>query len=197
MTSTVLAQLIRQFRRLPGVGEKTATRYAYHILQADGDVAAQLVQSLQDAKEHIILCERCRDYTEATPCQICSDFVRDEALLCIVEKPQDLFAIERTKEYRGRYFVLHGLISPLKGKGPDALRIDLLQQLLQGGGTKELILAVSSNVEGQATSHYISQLASEQGIAVSRLASGIPIGTDLEYADYATLGKAIAERRSF
>jgi recombination protein RecR len=190
-----LSLLVQRLAKLPGVGEKTATRLAFHILRAPAAYAEELAQAILEVKQKIKQCSVCFQLTEKDPCAICTDERRDPSLLCVVAHPQDLMAIERTGTFRGRYHVLHGVLSPLDGIGPDELRIQPLLGRLAGGEIKEVILATSPNVEGDATALYLSRLMKPLGLRVTRIASGVPIGGDLEYADGVTLNRALESRR--
>jgi recombination protein RecR len=193
--SDPLSQLVQQLAKLPGIGEKTATRLAFHILRAPESYADELARAIVDVKRKLRPCSVCFHLTDRDPCALCSDVRRDPALLCVVALPQDLMAIERTGSFRGRYHVLHGVLSPLDGVGPDDLRIQPLVARLGGGEIEEVILATSPNVEGDATALYLSRLIKPLGIRVTRIASGVPIGGDLEYADGVTLNRALESRR--
>jgi recombination protein RecR len=193
-----IARLVQQLAKLPGIGEKTAARLAFHILRAAPEDAAALAAAINDVKEKIRFCSVCCDLTEADPCTICADQRRDAGLVCVVGQPQDVVAIERTGGYRGRYHVLHGLLSPLDGIGPEDLRVAELVRRCSGdgaGGVAEVILATSSTVEGEATAVYLSKLLRPLGVRASRIATGVPIGGELEYADQLTLARAIDGRR--
>ena len=189
-----LARLVQQLARLPGIGEKTATRLAFHILRVPESYAQELARALVEVKQQLKQCSLCCQLTEADPCAICADARREPSLICVVAQPQDLMAIERTGAFRGKYHVLHGVLSPLDGVGPDDLRIQPLLTRL-GSGVSEVIVATSPNVEGDATALYLARLIKPLGVKVSRIASGVPIGGDLEYADGVTLNRAIEGRR--
>jgi recombination protein RecR len=195
--SDPLNQLVQQLSKLPGVGEKTATRLAFYILRAPESFADELSRAIVDVKRRLRPCSVCFHLTDRDrdPCALCSDARRDPSVLCVVALPQDLMAIERTGSFRGRYHVLHGVLSPLDGVGPDDLRILPLVSRLEGGEIKEVILATSPNVEGDATALYLSRLIKPLGVRVTRIASGVPIGGDLEYADGVTLNRALESRR--
>lgn len=190
-----LANLHQQLRRLPGIGSKTALRLAYHVLDMDREDVEALSRALLDVKDHVHLCKVCFDLCEGDICEICSDPKRDKSTICVVEQPQDVAAMERTKGYNGLYHVLHGSLSPLDGIGPDRLKIRELLLRLQKGGVKEVILANNSDVEGEATANYLAGLIRPTGVKVSRIAHGLPVGGDLEYADELTLYKALENRR--
>ena len=190
-----LANLYEQLRRLPGVGSKTAMRLAYHIIDMPPEEVQQLATALLEAKGHIHYCQRCFNLTDAEECSICDDRSRDCYTICVVEQPQDIAAMERSRGYHGLYHVLHGALSPLDGIGPDNLRIRELLQRLQREAITEIIIATNSNVEGEATATYLAQLLKPVGVRVSRIAHGLPVGGDLEYADEVTLSKALENRR--
>lgn len=190
-----LAKLIEQFRALPGVGAKSAARLAYHILEMDKAAASALAQAIVEAKEKIGYCSQCFNLTDRDPCVICQAEERDASLLCVVEEPRDVVAMERTREYRGLYHVLHGSLSPLDGVGPDQLRIKELLHRLQHGEFHEIIMATNPDVEGEATAMYLARLLKTLGVKVTRIAHGLPMGGDLEYADEVTLSKALENRR--
>jgi recombination protein RecR len=189
-----IARLIQQLGRLPGIGEKTAARLAFHLLRAPPEDAAALASAIAEVKQKIRFCGTCCDLTERDPCLICSDARRDARLICVVAQPQDVIAIERGGGYRGLYHVLHGILSPLDGIGPEDLRIaELIRRC--SGGIDEIILATSPSVEGEATAVYIAKLVRPLGIRPTRIATGVPIGGELEYADQLTLTRAIDGRR--
>jgi recombination protein RecR len=191
--SDPIQRLIQRLARLPGIGEKTATRLAFHILRAPEVQARELAQAVLEVREKIRLCSTCCNLTEADPCAICGDTRRDAHTLCVVAQPTDVLAVERSGDYRGRYHVLHGVLSPLDGVGPEDLRIaELLRRL--SGEIAEVILATSPNVEGEATAMYLARLVKPLGPRVSRIASGVPIGGELEYVDQVTLSRAIEGR---
>jgi recombination protein RecR len=187
--------LIDELGRLPGVGPKSAQRIAFHILQTDATDARRLADAITRVKDTIRFCNRCFNVSEQELCRVCRDPRREEGTLCVVEEPRDLIAIERTREYRGRYHVLGGAISPIDGIGPDDLHVRELIQRLDDEGVVEVILATNPNVEGEATASYLSRLISPLGIRVTRLASGLPVGGDLDYADEVTLARSFAGRR--
>jgi recombination protein RecR len=190
-----LARLVEQFRRLPGIGPKSATRLAYHILAMDREQSRELAAAIIDAKEKIGYCSVCFNLTDCDPCQVCRSDARDAGLICVVEEPQDVAAMERTREYRGRYHVLHGSLSPLDGIGPDELRLKELLARVNSGEVREVIMATNPDVEGEATAMYIARLLKPLGIKVTRIGHGLPVGGDLEYADEVTLSKALENRR--
>jgi len=190
-----LAKLIEQFRRLPGIGPKTAARLAYHVLKCDSKDAEALAKAIIEAKEKIHYCSRCFNFTDIDPCYICQSPERNHELICVVEEPGDVVAMERTREYHGMYHVLHGALSPLEGIGPEQIRLRELLQRLQHEPVKELIMATNPDVEGEATAMYVAKLVKPLGIKVTRIAHGLPVGGDLEYADEVTLSKALENRR--
>lgn len=193
-----IQRLVEAFHRLPGIGPKSAQRLAYHVLRAPEAEARALAEALLEVKERAVLCRRCQNITERDPCAICSDPGRDPAVLCAVEEPLDLVAIERTGGFRGRYHVLHGVISPADGVGPDDLKVQELLARLRGddAAVGEVIVATNPNLEGEATAMYLQRLLGPLGIRVSRLARGLPQGADLEYADDVTLGRALEYRQA-
>lgn len=190
-----LARLVEQFRRLPGIGPKSATRLAYHVLAMDKQQSRELAEAIIEAKEKIGYCSICFNLTDRDPCQVCQSEERVSGQICVVEEPQDVAAMERTREYRGLYHVLHGSLSPLDGVGPDELRIKELLMRMQAGDVQEVIMATNPNVEGEATAMYIARLLKPLGLKVTRIAHGLPMGGDLEYADEVTLSKAFENRR--
>jgi len=190
-------QLIKRLARLPGIGEKTASRLALHILRASREEARELAESIIAVKEKITLCSQCYNLTDADPCKICGGGDRDRSLLCVVEEPGDLFALENSGDFKGLYHVLHGVISPLDGVTPDDIKIQELLKRLEGGQVKEVILATNPTTNGNATALYLSKIISPLGIAVTRIAQGIPMGGDIEYTDEVTLKKAMEGRRQF
>jgi recombination protein RecR len=192
----VVQDLIDELGRLPGVGPKSAQRIAFHILQAEPTDVRRLAAALTEVKEKVRFCAVCGNVAQAEQCRVCQDPRRDPAVICVVEEPKDVVAIERTREFRGRYHVLGGAISPIEGVGPDDLRIRELMTRLADGSVTELILATDPNLEGEATATYLARLVSAMGLKVTRLASGLPVGGDLEYADEVTLGRAFEGRRT-
>ncbi len=193
--SPVVEQLVKAFRCLPGVGPRSAQRMALYLLEKNRAGALELSEALVDAMEKVGNCARCRTLTESELCHICSDPRRDQTLLCVVESPVDVFAIEQAGSYRGRYFVLMGHLSPIDGVGPEELGIDELLALLQGSEITEVILANNTTVEGEATAYYIAEQLRGSGIAVSRIAHGVPVGGELEYVDGGTLSHAFTGRQ--
>jgi recombination protein RecR len=190
-----VSRLIEALQRLPGVGPKTAQRLAYHVLKRPTAEVQGLADALLEVKTRVVHCSHCFNVTDENPCRICGDPRRDPALLCVVEEPNDLLAMERTGEYRGRYHVLLGALSPLDGIGPDELKVRELLERLEGEGVHEVILATNPNVEGDATALYLSKLLRPLGLRVTRIARGLPVGGDLEYADEVTLSRALEGRR--
>ena len=191
-----LDALIQALRCLPGVGPKSAQRMAYHLLQRDQDGARRLADSMKNAVERVRHCNSCNTFTEAEICEICGSLKRDKSLLCVVETPGDLLMMEQTQTYRGLYFVLMGRLSPLDGIGPKDIHIENLIRRASDGSVKEVVLATNFTVEGEATAHYISELLGEQGLKVSRIARGLPVGGELEHVDAGTLAQAFIERRA-
>lgn len=196
VTAEPVAKLIDEFAKLPGVGPKTASRLAYFILRSPREDATALADAILEVKERIVLCSVCFNITEQDPCPICADSQRDRATICVVEEPLDVVALDRTGEYHGLYHVLHGAISPVDGIGPDRLRIRELIARVNSDRPDEVILAMNPNIEGDATAMYIARQLLPKGVTVTRPASGLPVGGDLEYADEVTLGRALAGRRA-
>jgi recombination protein RecR len=190
-----MARLVRQLARLPGIGEKTAGRLAFHILRADRELAESLAEALIALKDQTRLCSICFGLTESDPCPICRDSQRVRDVLCVVEEPGDVMAIERAREFRGRYHVLHGTLAPLDGIGPDELKIQPLLVRLQDETVQEVILATNPTAEGEATALYLAKLLRPMGMRITRIARGLPVGSDLEYADVMTVGRALEGRR--
>jgi len=195
MTPDPLNQLVARLARLPGIGEKTAQRLAFYILRAPPEFARELAGAIEEVVDKVRLCSRCFALTEADLCSFCTDPRRDERTLCVVEGVPDLIAVERTREFKGRYHVLHGVLSPLEGIGPDQLKIKDLIARLHDGHVEEVIVATNPDVEGEATALYLTRLLKPLGIKVSRIAQGLPMGGDLEFADQATLARALSARR--
>jgi recombination protein RecR len=187
--------LIEELGRLPGVGPKSAQRLAFHLLTVDAADAERLAKAITSVKEKVRFCRRCFNVSEQEECRVCRDTRRDPQLLCVVEEPRDLMAIERTGEFRGRYHVLGGAISPMDGVGPDDLHIKELMTRLGEEEINEIVLATNPNIEGEATASYLAKMLKAMGVRVSRIASGLPVGGDLEYADEVTLGRAFSGRR--
>ena len=196
MYEGIVQDLIDELGRLPGIGPKSAQRIAFHLVQADPADVTRLVQVLAEVKDKIRFCELCGNVAEAARCRICGDPRRDQTAICVVEEPKDVAAIERTREFRGRYHVLGGAISPMDGIGPEDLRIRELMTRLADGGVVEVIIATDPNIAGEATATYLTRTLAPLGIRVTRLASGLPVGGDLEYADEVTLGRAFEGRRT-
>ena len=194
MYEGAIQDLIDALGRLPGIGPKSAQRIAFHILQADSEIADSLVDAVRTVKDRVKFCTDCGNVSEEEQCRICRDPRRDSSKICVVEEPKDVIAVERTREFRGKYHVLGGAISPIDGIGPDQLRIRELMQRLSDSTITEIILATDPNLEGEATATYLARLIKPMGISVSRLASGLPVGGDLEYADEVTLGRAFEGR---
>lgn len=190
-----MAHLIEEFSKLPGIGPKSAQRLAYHLLRAPQDHAQGLADAILDMKSRSVLCASCQNITETSPCPICGDEGRERAQICVVEEPLDLVALERARAYRGLYHVLHGVISPMEGIGPEQLKVRELLGRLQSGVVTEVIMATNPTVEGEATAMYLHRLISPLGIRVTRLARGLPAGADLEYADDVTLSRALQGRQ--
>ncbi len=190
-----LARLIERFQKLPGIGAKGAQRLAYHVLRTPRQDADLLCAAIQDVKERVTYCSVCNNITDIDPCVYCTDEGRDRHAICVVEEPQNVAAIERTREFRGLYHVLMGALSPLQGVGPDDLKIKGLLTRVGDGAVTEVVLATNPNVEGEATALYLARLLKPLGIRVSRIATGIPVGSDIEYADEITMSKAFSGRR--
>ena len=190
-----LARLIDELKRLPGIGQKSAQRIAFHLERAPREDVERLSTAILDAKDKIRLCSVCNNLTEQDPCEYCTDPRRDQEVICVVETPFNVIGVEKTREFRGLYHVLHGALSPLQGIGPDQLKLKNLFERLKGGKVKELIVATNPNVEGEATAIYLSKLIKPLGVKVSRIAMGIPVGSELEFADEVTMLKAIEGRR--
>lgn len=195
MYEGIVQDLIDEFAKLPGVGPKGAARIAFHLLGAERDDVVRLGELLTRVKDEVRFCTLCYNVASGERCRICADERRDASLICVVEEPKDVLAVERTREYRGRYHVLGGSINPIEGVGPDDLRVRELVARLSDSGIAEVILATDPNLEGEATATYLTRLVSGLGVKVTRLASGLPVGGDLEYADEITLGRAFEGRR--
>ncbi len=192
--ANLLADLIEALRRLPGVGARSAQRMAFHLLERDRDGGVRLAEVLREAMQRVGHCKSCRNFSETDECAICTNAARDGALLCVVETPADLLAIEQATGYRGRYFVLMGRLSPLDGMGPDELGAGLLQCRLAQGEVREMVIATNPTVEGEATAHWLGQMARMAGVRATRLAHGVPLGGELEYVDRGTLAHAFGTR---
>lgn len=190
-----VARLIEELGKLPGVGPKTAQRLAFYLLNSDPGEARELARAITEAREKIRYCSVCSNLTDRDPCHICRDEARNRTVICVVEEPRDVVAIERTREYRGMYHVLQGAISPMEGVGPDQLKVKELLERLQDKEVNEIIVATNPNIEGEATAMYLARLIKPLGIKVTRIAHGLPVGGDLEYADEVTLSKAFEGRR--
>ncbi len=194
VTPRSVTRLIEEFHRLPGIGPKTAQRLTFYLLRAPKDQVSQLAESIKDLRERITTCSICCNIAEQSPCDICRDESRDHAQICVVEEPLDMVALERTRQYKGVYHILHGAISPVEGIGPEDLRIRELLDRLRKGNTREVLLATNPNLEGEATAMYLERLIKPLGIRLTRLARGLPVGGDLEYADEVTLTRALEGR---
>ncbi len=192
--SESLSRLVDEFARLPGIGRKTARRLAFHVLRSDDEAVARFARALTDVKSKITFCGICHNVTESSPCSLCTDVRRIDDQVCVVEEPSDVLAVEATGEYRGRYHVLHGVLSPLDGIGPEELKVKELLARVREQSPREVILALNPDTEGDATAFYLQKLLVPLGCTVSRIARGIPVGGDLEFADTATLGRAIQGR---
>src|SRR5215469_13468358 len=192
-----VAALIEEFSKLPGIGVKTAQRLTFFLLRSPADQARRLAEAIMRVKESIIYCSRCFNITEVDPCTICSNPNRDQEMICVVEEPLDVLALEKTGVFKGLYHVLHGALSPVEGIGPKDLRIEELVHRLEGGAVREVILATNPNYEGDYTAAYITPLLKQRGVTITRLARGLPLGGDLEYADEGTLSRALEGRRAF
>ena len=197
MTATAppVARLVEALHKLPGIGPKSAQRLTYYLLRSTKAEARSLAEAIVDLKEKIILCSVCQNVTEADPCLLCDDPQRDRATICVVEEPLDILALERAGGHRGLYHVLHGVISPMDGVGPEDLKVDELVLRVRSGGVQEVIMATNPNLEGEATAMYVSRLLTPMGVRVTRLARGLPTGADLEYADNVTLARALENRQ--
>ena len=194
-SSPPIERLVASLRRLPGIGEKSAQRLAFHLLCAPEAQAHELADAILRVKREIVLCAECFDLTDASPCALCRDARRDGALLCVVEEPADLEAVERTHRFTGRYHVLGGALSPIEGVGPGELRIAELEARISRGDVREVILATNPTAEGDATAHFIADRLRASGVRITRIACGMPLGGDLEYADHVTIGRSLENRR--
>ncbi|HSB17936.1 MAG TPA: recombination mediator RecR [Bryobacteraceae bacterium] len=190
-----LARLVLEFKRLPGIGQKSAQRIAFHVLRGSRDDAARLAQAVLDVKDKLSLCAVCNNVSDGEMCPFCLDPGRDGSVICVVEEPHNIMPVETTRQYQGLYHVLHGAISPLRGVGPDQLRIKSLLERLEGSPVKEIILATNPTVEGEATASYLARLLKPLGLKVTRIAMGIPVGSDLDFADEVTMTKSLENRR--
>jgi recombination protein RecR len=189
-----IARLIDELRRLPGIGPKTAQRLAYSLLRRPREDAERLSRAILEVKDKIRYCSRCNNFSDEDPCYFCTSSNRSPETICVVEEPHDIISIEKTREYHGQYHVLHGVLSPINGIGPDQLRLKNLLERLREGAVREVILATNPNVEGEATAVYLAKLLKPVGIRVTRIALGLPVGSDMEYADEVTLSKALEGR---
>jgi len=192
-----LARLVDELRRLPGVGPKSAQRIAFHLLRVPKEEAERLAEAVADLQQALRLCSVCNAVTDLEVCSTCADAGRSDRLLCVVEEPHNLLAVERTRDFKGRYHVLHGSLSPLQGIGPDELKVQGLLDRVRAGGVEEIILATSPTVEGEATAAYLARLLKPLGVRVTRIAMGVPVGSDLEWADEVTMAKALEGRREY
>lgn len=197
MTTEVLKDLVRALQCLPGIGPKSAQRAAFHLLERNRDGGRRLARALEDAMDRVGHCVHCRTFSESEECRICASPARDSSILCVVESPLDVAAIEQAMEFKGRYFVLLGRLSPIDGISPASLRLDLLEARLAGGEVRELIVATGTTMEGEATAHYLKLLADRAGVTATRIAYGVPMGGELEYVDSSTLSLAIQSRRAY
>jgi recombination protein RecR len=195
VTPEPVTKLVEAFAQLPGIGPKTASRLTFYLLRRPAEQAEALADALRDLKQKIVFCSTCFNITEQSPCTVCRDEGRDRSIVCVVEEPLDVLAIDRTGEYKGLYHVLHGAISPVEGIGPDELRINELMARLKAEPIREVLLATNPNLEGEATAMYLARLIQPLGVRITRLARGLPVGGDLEYADAVTLGRALEGRR--
>jgi recombination protein RecR len=197
--SEPVTKLIDEFRRLPGIGQKTASRLAFHVLRMSEADVRRFAEALEEVKRRIVMCSVCNNLTDVDPCRFCSSTSRDRSLICVVEEPYNLVAVEKTRSYRGLYHVLHGTLSPIRGTGPDDLRLQNLLPRLRpenndGVEVREVILATNPNTEGEATASYVSRLLKPLGVRTTRIAMGMPVGSDLEFVDEVTMDKALANR---
>jgi recombination protein RecR len=189
-----IERLIDEFRRLPGIGAKSAQRLAYSIMRRSKEDAERLSRAILEVKERIRFCSRCNNFSDRDPCHYCSNPGRSNEIICVVEEPFDILAVEKTREYHGQYHVLHGVLSPINGVGPEDLKLKNLLERLREGNVREIILATNPNVEGEATAIYLAKLLKPIGVKVSRIALGLPVGSDLEFADEVTMSKALEHR---
>jgi recombination protein RecR len=189
-------ELIDEFRRLPGIGQKSAQRLVFHLIRRPEIESQKLAQAILSLKANLALCSQCNNFTSSDPCRICSDSHRDSRLICVVEEPFNILSIEKSRDYRGLYHVLHGALSPINGVGPEDLKIKSLLERLRDGTVEEIILATNPTIEGEATALYLSKLIKPLGVKVSRIAFGIPVGSDLEYADEVTISRSISARQA-
>ena len=191
-----IARLIDELRKLPGIGQKTAQRLAYNLLRRSREDAERLSRAILDVKEKIRYCSRCDNFSDLDPCNYCTSPNRTQEMICVVEEPNDILSIEKTREYHGQYHVLHGVLSPMNGIGPEELKLKNLLERLREGNVREIILATNPNVEGEATAIYLAKLLKPIGVRVSRIALGLPVGSDLEFADEVTMSKALEHRHT-
>jgi recombination protein RecR len=189
-----IARLIDELRKLPGIGQKTAQRLAYSLLRRSREDAERLSRAILDVKEKIRYCSRCNNFSDQDPCNYCTSPNRTQEMICVVEEPSDILSIEKTREYHGQYHVLHGVLSPINGIGPEDLKLKNLIERLREGSVREIILAMNPNVEGEATAIYLAKLLKPIGVRVTRIALGLPVGSDLEFADEVTMSKALEHR---
>ncbi len=194
-TAPAIERLVAQLRRLPGIGEKSATRLAFHLLASSEAQVHELAEAIARVKKDVVLCEACFDLTEQSPCPICRAPDRDASVLCVVEEPADLASVERSGGYRGRYHVLGGTLAPMDGIGPEDLRLAELETRVRRGDVQEVILATNPNAEGDATAHLVAERLRPTGVRITRIAYGMPLGGDLEYADHVTVGRSLQNRR--
>jgi recombination protein RecR len=197
ITAKPIARVVDELSRLPGVGPKTAQRLTYYLLRAPTEQVEGLAEAILELKRKVVLCRECFNITDRNPCDICGNPQREATRICVVEEPLDVLALERTGQYKGQYHVLHGALSPIEGIGPEELKIRELLRRLEAGGVEEIILATNPNLEGDATAMYLTRLLQPHGVTVTRLARGLPVGGDLEYADEITLSNALAGRSRF
>ncbi|MFP6623155.1 MAG: recombination mediator RecR [Myxococcota bacterium] len=195
--SPAIDRLVASLKHLPGIGDKTASRLAFFLLGAPGSLVEDLADALARLKQETVMCELCCNLSDRTPCPLCADDRRDDSIVCVVEEPGDLDAVEKTGRFRGRYHVLGGTLSPLDGMGPGELRIAKLEARVRDGSIREVILATNPNAEGDATAHFIAERLAPTGVLISRIAYGMPLGGDLEYADHVTVGRSLENRRKF
>jgi recombination protein RecR len=195
--SPAIERLVSNLKRLPGIGDKSATRLTFFLLGAPDTLVSELADSLTRLKQETVLCDHCFNLTDHSPCALCADERRDDSLVCVVEEPADLASLERSGKFSGRYHVLGGALSPIDGIGPGDLRIAELERRVAGGGVREVILATNPNAEGDATAHYIADRLRPTKVAISRIACGMPLGGDFEYADHVTVGRSLENRRQF
>ncbi len=192
-----MVRLVESLKRLPGIGEKSATRLTFFLLSAPDPLAAELAEAIARLKRETVLCQGCYDLSDCSPCRLCADDQRDDSLICVVEEPADLQSIERSSQFQGRYHVLGGALSPLDGMGPGHLRIAELERRIRSGDVREVIFATNPNAEGEATARYIAQRLRSTGVPMTRIACGMPLGGDLEYADHVTVANSLENRRKF